>query len=240
MWLLTESQASPLVAVGPDRKDSVLSTAELLLTGGRVKPALVLAPGSPARFATWVTCLVLQFSIITTRKGSGQGRLGRSPSLSKTGSGDGMADVDNLVTVRGLTVRHVGGNLLEAILESNGLEKVQVIRASDEDEDFENGIGIVSEATHQKQFFLIFSSSKLDILSVFQCLDTLKMFYDIPNIRTTIAVRQLSFIGKDLPTRLMITAHCNHTKRSSGWPQSHNKDTLVSNLLPTFDVRENR
>jgi len=71
--------------------------------------------------------------------------------------------------------------------------------------------------------------------------DTLKMFYNIPNIRTTIAVRQLSFIGKavrndtpNLPTRLMITACCNH-KRSSGRPQLHNKDTLVSNLQLMFE-----
>ena len=67
------------------------------------------------------------------------------------------------------------------------------------------------------------------------------MFYNIPNIRTTIAVRQLSFIGKavrndtpNLPTRLMITACCNH-KRSSGRPQLHNKDTLVSNLQLMFE-----
>ena len=71
--------------------------------------------------------------------------------------------------------------------------------------------------------------------------DTLKMFYGIPNIRTTIAVRQLSFIGKavrnstpNLPTRLMITACCDH-KRSSGRPQLHNKDTLVSNLQLMFE-----
>ncbi|EJK64055.1 hypothetical protein THAOC_15248 [Thalassiosira oceanica] len=36
---------------------------------------------------------------------------------------------------------------LEAIWESKGLEKVQAVRASDE--DFENGIGILSEATRQ-------------------------------------------------------------------------------------------
>ncbi|EJK66386.1 hypothetical protein THAOC_12700 [Thalassiosira oceanica] len=69
--------------------------------------------------------------------------------------------------------------------------------------------------------------------------DTLKMFYNLPNIRTTIAVRQLSFIGKAVrksmilqtfaPTRLVITACCNH-KRSSVRPQLHNKDTLASNL----------
>jgi len=71
--------------------------------------------------------------------------------------------------------------------------------------------------------------------------DILKMFYGIPNIRTTIAVRQLSFIGKvvrsntpNLPTRLMITACCKH-KRSSGRPQLHNKDTLVSNLQLMFE-----
>ena len=71
--------------------------------------------------------------------------------------------------------------------------------------------------------------------------DILKMFYGIPNIRTTIAVRQLSFIGKavrndtpNLPTRLMITACCDH-KRSSGRPQLHNKDTLVSNIQLMFE-----
>ncbi len=67
------------------------------------------------------------------------------------------------------------------------------------------------------------------------------MFYNIPNIRTTIAVRQLSFIGKvvrndtpSLPPRLMITACCNH-KRSPGRPQLQNKDTLVNNIQLMFE-----
>ncbi|EJK48921.1 hypothetical protein THAOC_32244 [Thalassiosira oceanica] len=50
---------------------------------------------------------------------------------------------------------------LEKIWESKGLEKVQVVRASDE--DFENGIGIVRGHTP-----IQFESSKLDILSIFQ------------------------------------------------------------------------
>ena len=60
-------------------------------------------------------------------------------------------------------------------------------------------------------------------------------------IGTTIAARRLSFIGKvvrsntpNLPTRLMITACCKHT-RSSGRPQLHNEDTLVSNLQLMFE-----
>ncbi|EJK70147.1 hypothetical protein THAOC_08516, partial [Thalassiosira oceanica] len=52
---------------------------------------------------------------------------------------------------------------LEKIWELKGLERVTVVRASDE--DFENGIGIVRGHTPKQ-----FSSSKLDILSVFQCL----------------------------------------------------------------------
>ncbi|EJK74607.1 hypothetical protein THAOC_03704 [Thalassiosira oceanica] len=66
--------------------------------------------------------------------------------------------------------------------------------------------------------------------------DTLKMFYGIPNIRTTIAVRQLSFIGKavrndtpNLPTRLMIKACCKH-RQSSGLQDglNHTTKTLLS------------
>ena len=70
---------------------------------------------------------------------------------------------------------------------------------------------------------------------------TREMFYGIADIRKTIAARQLSFIGKtvrnptpDLSARLMITACCNH-RRSSGRPQLHNKDTLVSNLVLLFE-----
>ena len=68
-----------------------------------------------------------------------------------------------------------------------------------------------------------------------------KMFYGFPDIRTAIAVRQLSFIGKairnntpNLPTRLMITACCNH-ERSRGRPQLHLKDTLCNNLVLMFE-----
>ncbi|EJK71847.1 hypothetical protein THAOC_06672, partial [Thalassiosira oceanica] len=50
---------------------------------------------------------------------------------------------------------------LEKIWELKGLERVTVVRASDE--DFENGIGIVRGHTPKQ-----FSSSKLDILSEFQ------------------------------------------------------------------------
>ena len=68
------------------------------------------------------------------------------------------------------------------------------------------------------------------------------MFYGIPNIRTTIAVRQLSFIGKavrnnntpNLPTRLMITACCN-LERSRERPQLHLKDTLCNKLVLMFE-----
>ncbi|EJK67523.1 hypothetical protein THAOC_11426, partial [Thalassiosira oceanica] len=60
-------------------------------------------------------------------------------------------------------VLKIGKKSLEKIWEPKGLEKVQVVRASDE--DFENGIGIV-RGHIPKQF----ESSKLDILSVFQCL----------------------------------------------------------------------
>ena len=52
---------------------------------------------------------------------------------------------------------------LETIWESKGLERMQVVRASDE--DFENGIGIVRGHTPKQ-----YQSSKLDILSIFQCL----------------------------------------------------------------------
>ena len=52
---------------------------------------------------------------------------------------------------------------LEKIWKSKGLERVQVVRASDE--DFENGIGIVRGHTPSQ-----YRSSKLDILSIFQCL----------------------------------------------------------------------
>ena len=69
---------------------------------------------------------------------------------------------------------------------------------------------------------------------------TREMFYGIADIRTMIAARQLSFIGKsvrnstpNLPARLMITACCKH-RRPSGRPQLHNKDTFVSNLVLLF------
>ena len=68
-----------------------------------------------------------------------------------------------------------------------------------------------------------------------------EMFYGIADIRTTIAARQLSFVGKavrnnipGLPTRLMITACCNH-ERVPGRPQLHNKDTLCNNLVLLFE-----
>ena len=68
-------------------------------------------------------------------------------------------------------------------------------------------------------------------------------FYNIPDIKTMIAIRQLSFIGKvvrsdtpNLPTKSMITACCNHPRRfDHGQPQYHNKDTLVDNLKLLFE-----
>lgn len=54
------------------------------------------------------------------------------------------------------------------------------------------------------------------------------MFYNIPNIRTMIG-RAVRNNTPNLPTRLMITACCNH-KRSPWRPQLHNKDIIVSNL----------
>ena len=70
-----------------------------------------------------------------------------------------------------------------------------------------------------------------------------EMFYGIPDIKTTIAMRQLSFIGKavrnntpNLPTRLMITACCNHERpKQGGRPQLHLKDTLCNNLALMFE-----
>ncbi|EJK44980.1 hypothetical protein THAOC_36438 [Thalassiosira oceanica] len=51
------------------------------------------------------------------------------------------------------------GDSLEAIWESKGLEKVQVVRVSDK--DFENGIDIIVRGHNLTEF----SSSKLNILS---------------------------------------------------------------------------
>ena len=71
-------------------------------------------------------------------------------------------------------------------------------------------------------------------------------FYNISSIETMIAVCQLSFIGKvvrsetpNLPTKLMITACCNHPRSDDhGRPQKHNKDTLVANLKLLFEKVE--
>ncbi|EJK77891.1 hypothetical protein THAOC_00245, partial [Thalassiosira oceanica] len=69
---------------------------------------------------------------------------------------DGVRQGDNMAPVLFLLLMHAFVDSLEAIWESKGPEKVQVVRASDE--DFENGIGNVRGHTPKQ-----FPSSKLDI-----------------------------------------------------------------------------
>ena len=65
------------------------------------------------------------------------------------------------------------------------------------------------------------------------------MFYSIPCVRNTIAARQMDFVGKmirgppDRPSRIMITACCDH-KRRVGRPQTTGKNFIVENLRLLF------
>mmetsp|Transcript_22885 Transcript_22885/g.52542 ORF Transcript_22885/g.52542 Transcript_22885/m.52542 type:complete len:261 (+) Transcript_22885:134-916(+) len=75
----------------------------------------------------------------------------------------GVRQGDNMAPVLFLFLMNAFADSLETIWESKGLERMQVVRASDE--DFENGIGIVRGHTPKQ-----YGSSKLDFLTVFQCL----------------------------------------------------------------------
>jgi hypothetical protein len=62
-----------------------------------------------------------------------------------------------------------------------------------------------------------------------------KFFYSIPCVRNMIAARQMDLVGKMIqsppnrPSRNMITACCNH-KRRTGRPQTTGKIFMVENL----------
>jgi hypothetical protein len=66
-----------------------------------------------------------------------------------------------------------------------------------------------------------------------------RMFYSIPCVRNMIAARQMDFVGKmirgppDRPSRNMITACCDH-KRKTGRPQTTGKNFMVENLRLLF------
>jgi hypothetical protein len=66
-----------------------------------------------------------------------------------------------------------------------------------------------------------------------------RMFYSIPCVRNMIAARQMDFVGKmirgppDRPSRNMITACCDH-KRRTGRPQTTGKNFMVENLRLLF------
>ena len=75
----------------------------------------------------------------------------------------GVRQGDNMAPVLFLFLMNAFAESLEAIWESKGLDKVGVVHASDD--DFENGIGNIRR--HKKRQF---QSSKLEELTVFQCL----------------------------------------------------------------------